>query len=349
MSVYKTFETDDIVRGNPSEVTTGLWSGETGSLVAFFSSSTQAGGTSGQYYWDVYNMNPSSSDAETQFAVAYGHRTGGGGPTLNDSDTATLATQAVYSQYRNLLLDPADEQFSFGTLSKDHIYVINIYRARIKERLDPGNWQINLSGSNGLFSFVDDSGQSLGTQFGRSGAVFNVVSGSLSGSLGTTIASNSSSAQGNYGLFYPSLGLLVLNPDALTSTVGFAVSSYTGTAAPFAPVTSSSPTFQYNQAGLYRSIKLGADFQARSSEMISSTHYFVRLRNKDFNYTNNPSFFDETTGEINQQVFITDPKTYATTVGLYNTNNELLAVAKTSRPIQKSFDTEVLLRVRLDW
>lgn len=349
MTVFKDFDSSDIVKGNPVEVTTGLWTGGTGSLTAFYTGS-QSTGSAGQYYWNVYNINPTASTAEVQFAISYGHRTGGGAPTLNQSDTAVLPTQAVYSQYRTLLLDPGDSQFTFlGSYNSDHIYAINVQRARIKERLDPGNWQLTLSGSSGSFTFVDDSGQSLGSQFGRSGAVFNIVSGSLSGSSGITVAAVSSSTRGGFGLFYPSVGVLILNPDAIQQTVGLPSGSYYTTAAPFAPVTTSQATVQYNHAGLYRSMVLGSRFVARSSEMISSTHFFVRVRNQEFNYTNNPTFFDQTNGAINQETFINDPRVYITTIGLYNDQNELLAVAKTSKPIQKSYANETLLRVRLDW
>ena len=44
-----------------------------------------------------------------------------------------------------------------------------------------------------------------------------------------------------------------------------------------------------------------------------------------------------------------DPKVFITSVGLYNDASELLAVAKTSQPIQKSFDKEVLIKVKLDF
>jgi hypothetical protein len=94
---------------------------------------------------------------------------------------------------------------------------------------------------------------------------------------------------------------------------------------------------------------LGVDFQARSAETISSTNYFVRVRNKDFNYSNNPTFYDSTNGTLIFNSFIKDPRVYVTTIGMYNDNNELLAVAKLSRPTLKSFDRELLVRVRLDW
>jgi hypothetical protein len=38
-----------------------------------------------------------------------------------------------------------------------------------------------------------------------------------------------------------------------------------------------------------------------------------------------------------------------TTVGLYNDNSELLAVAKMSKPLVKDFTKEALIRVKLDW
>jgi hypothetical protein len=47
--------------------------------------------------------------------------------------------------------------------------------------------------------------------------------------------------------------------------------------------------------------------------------------------------------------FVNSPQTYMTTVGLYNTNNELLAVAKMSKPLVKDFTKESLVRVKLDW
>ena len=370
---------EDIVVANQTTVTTGLWSGDTGSLVSFFSSSTQIS-SSGEYYFDIYDKNPTTdSTAEVQFAVAYGHSNGAGTPTLSQDDLANLSTKATYLQYKNILLDPSDELFTFGDYSTDHIYVINIARSRLREQLDAGNWLISLSGSSGKFTFIDDSGQTLSAKSAtaKSGRVFNVVSGSLTGISGSTIAASQSVQGKGFGLVYPDLGIIVLNPDAVVPTVGFLSASVTGSSTgtgngntedfyystavgsagkPFAPYTGSitgtltgTPRAQYNHDGLVRSIVLGSDFQARSAETISSTHYFVRLRNKDFNYSNNPTFYNNTNGQILNEDFVQDPHVYATTVGLYNDAKELLAVAKTSRPLEKTFDKEALVRVRLDF
>lgn len=370
---------EDIVVANQTTVTTGLWSGDTGSLTSFFSSSTQIS-SSGEYYFDIYDKNPTTdSTAEVQFAVAYGHANGAGTPTLSQDDLANLSTKATYLQYKNILLDPSDDLFTFGNYSTDHIYVVNIARSRLREQLDPGNWLMTLSGSNGKFTFIDDSGQTLSAKSAtaKSGRVFNVVSGSLTGISGSTVATSESVQGKGFGLVYPDLGIIVFNPDAIIPTVGFFSASVTGSATgtgngdtedfyystsvgsagrPFAPFTGSitgsitgTPRPQYNHDGLVRSIVLGGDFQARSAETISSTHYFVRLRNKDFNYSNNPTFYNNTNGQILNEDFVQDPHVFATTVGLYNDAKELLAVAKMSRPLEKTFDKEALVRVRLDF
>lgn len=397
MSIYTRFTPDDIVEANPTVVTTGLWSGDTGSFESALYINTATGQqveTSGEYYLDVFDRNPSTNLlAEVQFAVSYGHINGGGAPTLTENEQATLPTKAIYSQYKNLLLEPGDTKFSFQGVESDHIYVINFQRARIREQLDPGNWELPLSGANGVLTFIDDSGQTLGalTANSKAGRVFSVVSGALSTASGSVTASTNGTTWGGttgpgYGLVYPDLGIIILNPNAICPAVGFFVSAsttQTGSAAssslvttlyksnlldttttPYAPFTHSLTEAQwgagteaaYNHTALFHSINLATNaggydkgFRARSAETISSTHYFVRLRNKEYNYSNNPTFYNADNGALIQTDFRNDPKVYATTVGLYNDQNELLAVAKLSKPVRKSFDEEVLLRVRLDF
>lgn len=399
MGIYTQFTPDDIVEANQTIVTTGLWSQDSGSLegASMWLYDTQVG-ASGEYYLDVFNVNPATNDlAEVQFAITYGHVLGDGAPTIINDEQAKLPTKAIYSQYRNLLLDPSDAKFSFQGVESDHIYVINLQRARVREQLDPGNWQLPLSGSRGVMTFIDDSNQTLGalTANSRAGRVFNVVSGSITTASGSVTSSTNATTFGGegYGLVYPDLGIIILNPAAICPAVGFytsgsnittqvggttgsAMSSlqaapiYTATntitldtteGLPYAPFTSSIGTAAwagekaaYNHSGLFASLRNAifanaADFRARSAETISSTHYFVRLRNKEYNYSNNPTFRDPADNTLIQPDFKTDPRVYVTTVGLYNKSNELLAVAKLSKPVQKSYAEEILLRVRLDF
>ena len=89
--------------------------------------------------------------------------------------------------------------------------------------------------------------------------------------------------------------------------------------------------------------------QARSSEQVKSTYYFVRVRNAEYNYSNNPSFVTGSLGELAYSTFINDPQVYVTTVGLYNERKELLATAKLSQALLKNFTREALIKVKLDF
>ena len=200
MSTFTRFLTEDIVEANQTIVTTGLWSGDEGRLEtsSLYLNDTQLG-NSGEYYFDAYDLNPADSDlAEVQFAITYGHINGGGAPTVQDDDQAKLPTKVIYRQYKNLLLQPGDSKFIFNGVESDHIYVINIQRARVKEQLDPGNWQLPLSGANGKFTFIDDSGETLGAFAANSqaGRIFKVISGSITSPTGVVTGSDNYDGKG---------------------------------------------------------------------------------------------------------------------------------------------------------
>ena len=346
--IYKRFGEFDQITGKVEVVTTGLWSGDTGSLTSFFTSSAQVSATSGKYYYNVYNTAATSSN---QFSIAYGNRTGLGSPALSGDDTSTLETKATYAQYKQILLEQDDSQFTFlsssaaGTHDSDAIYVINVARARYKEKMDAGNWSLSLSGDSGITTtLIDDSGKKFDDTVGKAGRVFNIVTGSLN--LGTenaaTVASSTAPNGEGFGLFYPDQGLIVLNPTALASQIG----NVHGSSLIGSLLTNASAK---NQQYLFDSIVLGNDFEARRTENVSTSHYFVRATNREFNFSNNPSFTTGSAGSFTESTFETNPQTFITTVGLLNDANEMIAVAKTSQPIPKSFDKEVLIKVKLDF
>jgi hypothetical protein len=355
--IYKRFGEYDTVQGKVETVTTGLWTGDTGSLSTFFTSSTQTDAST-EYYLNVYNTNPATDeDAEVQYAVAFGNKYGSGSTSLAVDDNSLQATKATYAQYRQILLEQDDELFSFasasgGTIDSEDIYVINVARARYKESMDPGNLQFKLSGSNGVYDFIDDSGKKFSDSVGKAGRVFNIVSGSLN--LGTenpatvvdTYSSGSTSLGQGFGLFYPDLGIIVLNPAAIHGTVGDSYDSGSNA------LSTLYKGFDYegkNQYLLHHMLEGGGDFQARRVENLSTSHYFVRAQNREFNFSNNPTFVTGSDGTFRESSFETNPKTYITSIGLMNDANEMLAVAKTSQPIEKSFDKEVLIKVKLDF
>jgi hypothetical protein len=293
------------------------------------------------------------SGSATQFSIAWGHALGSGSDSqgqLNDSPS-----KAIYSQYRQLLLNPTDTRFTTkGSGSTDYIYVVNFKRNRLKERMDPGNFELPLSKINtrtsnatgsvttasGVFTLIDDSSIASATLVG-SGKVFNIVSGSINSGV------YNPTAPVYYGLMYPDYGTLILDGKMMDQQLGF-------------KTVSGSSVEGNNHFVLYHSISGSSlttnpstgdpySFLARNSEKITSTHYFVRIKNAEYNFSNNPSYVTGSVGQIAQSSFIGDPKTYITTIGLYSNSQELLAVAKLSKPLLKSFQREALIRVKLDY
>ena len=343
---------NDVVSNQTEVVTAGLWSDNIASLTTYFTSSAQTT-TQRRYYVDVLQEDPSAEGAAIQYSLAFGHALGSGSDSqgqLNDSPS-----RAVYSQYRQLLLQTGDSRFTTaGSGSTDYVYVVNFKRNRLRERLDAGNFELplrtistratNATGSvtvgSGVITLIDDS--SLATAaVGDSGKVYNIVSGSLNSGVYNT------AAPVYFGLAYPDHGVLVLDGKMLDQQLGFATNV-------------SSSVEGNNHFVLHHSISGSAlvtnpatsdpyGFLARNSEKITSTHYFVRIKNAEYNFSNNPSYVTGSVGQISQTTFIGDPKTYITTVGLYNDSQELLAVAKLSKPLLKSFQREALIRVKLDF
>ena len=105
-----------------------------------------------------------------------------------------------------------------------------------------------------------------------------------------------------------------------------------------------------NLGNIYKAISgsVSSLFTLKSQETVSSRYFFTRVKNSDFNYTTNPSSINES-GSLLYNTLIDNPQTYITTVGMYNDNNDLLAVAKLSRPLVKDFTKEALIRIKLDY
>jgi len=346
---------NDVVSKQKETVTAGLWSDNLASLTTFFTSSAQTT-SQRRYYVDVSQKAPGATGSAVQFSIAYGHAKGSGSSALGTSNDSP--SRGIYSQYRQLLLNPGDSRFTTaGSGSTDHIYVINFKRNRLRERLDAGNFEIpltqisasrpvNATGSvsssrtaGTAISLIDDSSLASAT-VGDSGKIYNIVSGSIDRGV------FNSSAPVYYGLAYPDHGVLVLDAKMLDQQLNFQTNT-------------GSNSEGNNHFALYHSISGSAlqtapsgdayGFLARNSEQVTSTHYFIRVKNAEYNFSNNPSFVTGSNGEFKQTSFVNDPKTYITTVGLYNDNRELLAVAKLSKPLLKSFAREALIRVKLDF
>lgn len=284
----------------------------------------------------------------------------------------------LYRQFAQTLLGDADAQFSapftniITTDYVDEAIFINVKRLFARDKIKPQAFAMqfytsgvqdsttatfpdysnidrtSISGS----SIFTDAGQ--GTQFGFGGQVGDVA-----------FSSDSNIVVGN--LFYDQ-GILVLDAkkaisgsqhvsgaiSAISSTGTTIIGSSTGNpSAKFIPdlwVSGSIDNIVDHIASCRVSSGSLTAMTFQNVTNINSTLVFCRATADEFNYSANPTFTDSN-GNI---IVIDDPTTdrtfsYITTVGLYDANDNLLAVAKMSRPIEKNDEKDLTFRIRLDF
>ena len=308
---FKRLDAEDFVV-SADAVQSVAWSTGAPTLTDFYSSSVQEAGSSGDYYLSVYQTASTLTEAAVQFDIAYADKEGSGSNYFGDST---------------------------NIITGSNFWVLSVERARYKEKLFPGTFNLTLKGmdsSNGFRTVkLTDNSNDVSTQtFLGSNRVLQIVSGSNGSAFGTTgFVANS----GSYGLFLPDIGTILLNPAALSHSIDIRAN------------TTADLSSGTNQKTLFTAIHSGSSFELNAEETITSDYIFVRSRNAEFNYSENPSFISGSTGEVIFDSFINSPQVYVTTIGLYNDSNELIAVAKLSKPLLKDFTKESLVRVKLDF
>ena len=349
--IYKEFniqppnspESGDVITNVKDIVSSGMWADGAASLTSFFTSSVQSGSNSA-HYLDVFATDPQSdSTAKAQFSIAFGHFHGSG--SVGGTGLAgNRASAAIYRQLSQTLLGPNEDKFTFAGsgphITPDSVYAIAISRQQLREKMDPGNWELHISGSNnkGIMKLIDDSGATTNATVNQGGRVFNVVSGSIADGTAAIKTTAANQPGGGLGLFYPDLGIIILNGPVLASPMSASLSA-----------SLDSNSEGGNVGKFFEKIEAANYFAARREEIITSQHYFCRIPNKEFNFSSNPSFATSSDGSFTQSTFFKNPKTFITQVGLYNDEGELLAVAKLSKPLLKSYSREAIVKVKLDF
>lgn len=332
---FKRLDQEDISISAES-VVTPLWSTDQVKLTTFFTSSTQAAGSTGDFYYKVYNTNVNvNASAVPQFAVTFGNKNGGGALRYTTAISGSPSS-TIYGQYRSLVYGDEEKAFTFQNQVSDSIYVISVDRARYKEKLLPGSFNLILSGSGGRELRLTDNSKTISTlSYLDAGRVYDIISGSNGAPYSGTGLNTQS---GSYGKFLPDVGLIILNSTALDAAGdGIALGTVV-----------TQDTAGDNISKIYNAINRGGSFELQSEETVTSNFIFVRVRNSEFNYSTNPSNITGS-GELKYDIMINTPQAYVTTVGLYNDNNDLLGVAKLSRPLLKDFTKEALIRIKLDY
>lgn len=328
---FKRFDTEDIALSADS-VVAPAWSNQITKLTSM-ALGTQANLSSGKYYYNVYT--PTVTD--TQFSTAYGNRNGSGSTLITSTEVGKSPSSVIYGQYRTLINGDENTDFNFGGPTPDSVHVITVNRARFKEKLLPGSFELTLTSGSKTITLIDNSSTISTLSYVDAGRVYDIVSGSITN--GVYSANNTfTAASGSFGKFLPDVGIFIFNANALKdSTYGINLL-----------VSESYNAEGNNKQAFTNAIISGSNFSVRSEETITSNYVFVRVRNTEFNYSTNPSNISGS-GDLRHSIMINSPQAYMTTVGLYNDNNDLLGVAKLSKPLIKDFTKEALIRIKLDF
>lgn len=368
-TTFKSFSTtpnEDVISGRPKTKTFPAWSdlpsdvdtvGQA-SLVTFYTKSAYVGKLTleSNYFWNIYEADPNSdSSQEPQFSIAFGTTssfaiTSSTAYTSGDEDIYTYPSYATYRQMVNTVTNGGSytkwgyTNESGASVTPGNVYIISMARARTKDYIEPANslgvssWQINFATPNRLVALTCQSASSTNQ------TSYNIITGTGSAYSGP----NPSGTFGSIvGRFYSDKGLFILDSDKL----------YTSGATSLSPTITPATVYYIPSRSLYNlyaGISGGQYFKARSVEKVQSTHYFVRAKNYEFNYSNNPTWVSGSDNEVLTE-FYEEQKTFITSVGLYDGDpnvegsGQLVAIAKLSKPILKTPDTEILIKTRLDF
>ena len=336
-------------------VTNGFFDGGVGTLAGSNFSTSSLSATQKSYY---YNLQYNSKD---HLSITYGHI--GGSGSAEESSTVEGTTQAIYKQFYNLVETNAEKlrdghgwSMIDGTngsnaVSQSDVYIVAAERLQMKDRLNPGTWTLTLSGSSsaglGNSLVLTDDSKIENPESAPFGPRYHIVSGAV-GSVNTSYTSKT------YGFYYPDAGLMVLSATALSSslpgdpglvTSGSGHVGFTGTG-----LTSDTRVADAvdNANKLTLAIQKGS-VTLRSEEQQYIYDYFCRAKTSEYNLSQNLTFWSGSDYTIRHNDMVTNPQVYISEVGLYDSQNSLLAVGRLSSPINKNFSSEAIVKVRLTY
>tara|TARA_R100000008_G_C3580625_1_gene168263 strand:- start:1138 stop:2268 length:1131 start_codon:yes stop_codon:yes gene_type:complete len=376
MALFKPINPGTDTITETTKITKGFFTGDIGTVTKDNLVTSSLSTAQKKYYQTL------QYSSEDQFSVTYGHKEGSGSSYVRDTNNIVGETEAIYKHFSNLINGGVEKVTmgdgglgivvtgssgnALGSLTTDDIspdcYFLIAERARMKDRINRKNWTLSLSGSIAAteaagsgsgtsLHLTDDSNDVQGVQT-VVGPRFNIVSGSL-GTVHTAASAKT------YGLFYPNLGLIVLDTNQVATqvsgTFGFLTSqslTYTN-ATPDARGRGLTPSRANNgtaeNAWRFARCVISADQTFRNEEDQTTKSYFCRAHAADFNFSGNPTFASSSNPSFTIPEFKNDPQTFITSVGLFNPINQLVAVGKLSSPVKKNFQTEATIKVNLTY
>jgi len=305
-------------------------------------------------FQSVYDYPYLSSSANHIFDVTVGYA----GLSVCSASTSTQNAKKInnYVEFAQTLLgytgsltDPANEVRRFesdlnldGTNAMEEVFMINFSRLLTKDQIKKGSFSMTLGtgswdtpfAAHGNNTLTDASASVDGT------GVANVQGGDY----GLLVSSFSRVVEGV--IFYQA-GIVVVTGSAFTSgstPVGDFYKEPGGEKKTFQNALTASAITGACDAIRHRIQNISFN----NTTEINSKIYFCRVPHNKFNYSSNPTYLSGSKIRVKNNAS-DSPVAYITTVGLYNTANELLAVAKLSEPIRKDPTNDLTIRVRLDY
>jgi hypothetical protein len=321
----------------------------TGSLVSGSYNNTNIKNYSHQYFQGVYDYNYSSASANHLFDITAGYSTSGYSSSLNIDNAKKTAiytqmaqTLVGYDATGSILRFDEDGDIIAGGNKIDNAYFICLSRLLTKDEIKKGSVSLVL-GLSGSWTTPHHGADSGSFTIADTGAATDYYVNSPAGEYGLL-----KKGTGIYGLVFYQAGVIVLNAETL-----YASSSGQGYISMSSGVTGVETVEWMFRSG---SITGSADaFRRRLGNLsfqntteLNSTIYFARAGSNEFNYSSNPTYLSGSKIRV-KNVQSDSPTSYITGVGMYSSDGELLAVAKVSEPLRKSPDTELTLRVRIDF
>jgi hypothetical protein len=246
--------------------------------------------------------------------------------------------------------DADGDLFSTTGDKMDDVVFVTFSRLLVKDEVQKGTFTLELGADQsyatpfgGRITLKDTGAESdyrVNSPTGEYGILY------LSESGGTAVLNPAVSANPeNYpaGLVYYQAGVAVLtssvfndfllNPAQWDSAGQNITASFTGSV-----ISSSADSLRHR---IY-------NISFNNSIELNSTIYFCHLGANEFNYSANPTYLSGSQIKVKNQS-TDDPVSYLTTIGLYSSDNQLMATAKLSEPIKKTPATSLTFRVRLDY
>jgi hypothetical protein len=327
-------------------------------------------------FQSVYDYPYQSSSANHVFDITQGiHPTA---PGLGDSTTDYYAKRKnVYNQMAQVLVGhdvngairkfDADGDLTGGT-KYNNVFFLNFARLLGKDEIKKGSFSLSL-GTTPTFNADKVSMHASLVKISDTGAETNYKVNSPAGEYGILSAETQTGSDGldagvntaaekRCGLIFYQAGIAVITTDIFENGTDGPVSGYLTAPCEMTPDllgvtqtmdillgTTTNSTMDAVSDAIRQRI---SNISFSNTTELNSTIYFCRVGHNDFNYSSNPTY--TTNSKINVKNRSSDaPVSYITTVGLYSSDNEMLAVAKLSEPLRKDPTNDMTLRVRLDY